>query len=181
MRLADPEHKDLENAIPVSPYANPAPRDNLVWEAGSLDWCSLNLYLGANVEASLAEAEKIVRKWRDKLRDEWDYKDLSTAWDGYPWWNSHYTRQVIVWVIPLALSDQQWNAPARRLVFDPRPGAPARLPFFTPQGNGVIESLADGKWRLRLISGELHLNELRVGKAKRSGAVSLQAGDTLDF
>ncbi len=91
MRLADPDHPELENAIPVSPEAQPSPRDNLIWEAGSLDWSSLNLYLGANVESSLAEAHKI-GKWRDQLRDQWDYKDLTTAWDGYPWCNSHYTQ-----------------------------------------------------------------------------------------
>jgi len=177
MRRADPEHPEAENTVEWSPSA----RDNLIWEAGSLDWCSLNLYLGGDVRGSLAEAEKIVRKWRDKLRDEWDYKDLSTGWDGYPWCNSHYTRQVIVWAIPLALSGQQWNVPARRLTFDPRPGAPTRLPFFTPQANGVIEAIAGGRWRLTVIAGRLELDELRAGTAKRTGAVSLSAGETLEF
>ncbi len=177
MRRADPEHPDDDNGVQWSPKA----RDNLVWEAGSLDWCTLKLYLGANVNDSLGEAEKIIGKWRDKLHDEWDYKDLSTGWDGYPWCNSHYTRQVIVWAIPLALSGQQWNAAARRLTFDPRPDAPARLPFFTPQADGVIGSLAGGRWRLTVISGELELKELRIGTAKRKGEVLLKADETVEF
>ncbi len=169
----------------VMRHANPnteaSPRDNLVWEAGSLDWCSLNLYLGSNVNESLAEANKIVAKWRDQLRDQWDYKDLTTAWDGYPWCNSHYTRQLVFWAIPLALSGQQWDADSRILRFDPRPGAPLRLPFFTPQANGVIESLPGGKWRLSVIAGQLDLSEVRAGEASRTGEISLRAGAALEF
>ena len=106
-------------------------------EAGSLDWCSLNLYLRNNLAESLSEAEKIVRKWTDKLRDEWNYTDISTGWDGYP--------------------------------------------FFTPQADGLIESLAGGKWRLTVVSGRLELNELTAVKEKKSGPISLRAGESVEF
>ena len=153
----------------------------MVWEAGSLDWCSLNLYLGGNLTESLTEAEKIVHKWGDKLRDEWDYTDISTGWDGYPWCNSHYSRQLIFWSIPLALSGQQWHAPTKTLTFNPHSDAPKLLPFFTPQADGLIESLAGGKWRLTVVSGNLQLNELIAVKEKKSGPISLSAGESIDF
>lgn len=180
MRRADLSNPNAENAIPSPRDEKPEARDNLVWEAGSLDWCSLNLYLRGNLTESLAEAEKIESKWRDKLRDEWDYTDLTTGWDGYPWCNSHYTRQLILWAIPLALSGQQWHAPTKTLRFNPHPDAPNRLPFFTPQADGLIESLAGGKWRLTVVSGKIEVNELFV-KEKKSGPISLSTGESVEF
>ena len=77
------------------------PVNNLVWQAGSIDWCALNLYLGGEVEESLAEAETVIRHWREGLRDQWDIRDLTTGWNGDPWCNSHYTRHLMLWSIPL--------------------------------------------------------------------------------
>jgi uncharacterized protein (DUF608 family) len=180
MRRADPDHPDAEEAVP-SAGGVPAARDNLVWQAGSLDWCALSLYLGRPVEESLAEAEKIVRNWADKLRDQWDYTDLTTGWDGYPWCNSHYARQVILWSIPLALSGQRYFAPAGRLSFDPRLEAPARLPFFTPSALGTVELLGKGRCRLGVDWGKLELRELRIGKAALRRPISLRAGEQVSL
>ena len=179
MRAAEPEHPEAENAVPAAGNCEPAPRDNIIWQAGSLDWCSLNLYLGGGVGESLSEAEKIVRTWRDKLRDQWDYKDTSAAWSGYPWCNSHYARQVILWAIPLALSGQHYSAPEGRLSFDPRRDAPARLPFFTPTADGILQAVGSGRYRLTLLSGALELRQVRIGKAEITGSFSLRAGQSL--
>jgi non-lysosomal glucosylceramidase len=177
MRRADPEKPEAENAVPPQGGLGAA-RDNLVWEAGSLDWCSLSLYLGEPVESSLVEASKIVQNWADRLRDQWNYTDLTTAWDGSPWCNSHYARQVILWSIPLALSGQQYFAPEGRLTFDPRIAAPAQLPFFTPAAFGTVQLLEDGHYKLTVDFGTLELRELRVAKAVLRQSVTLRAGES---
>lgn len=147
--------------------------DDLVWEAGSLDWAALNLYAGGAPAASLPEAGKVIDKWREHLCDPWDWRDLTRSDNGQPWCNSHYARQLIFWSIPLALSGQQYSAAEKRLVFAPATGAPPRLPWFTPQANGVLESLGQGKYRLTVLSGKLELKELRVAGSAPSKDVEL--------
>lgn len=181
MRRADPEHPEYENAIPANLPGSPAPKDNLVWQAGSLDWCSLHLYLGGDVEESLNEAKKIVRNWTDHLRDQWNYTDLTTAWDGYPWCNSHYARQVILWSIPLALSGQHYFAPEARLSFDPKVPLPAKLLFFTPACTGTLELDREGACRLAVHAGVLELRELRIGKVGVKETIQLRAGESRHF
>jgi uncharacterized protein (DUF608 family) len=181
IRRADPEHPELEDAIPPDAFAEPHARDNLIWEAGSLDWCSINLYMGGSVKESLDEAKKIVQNWSERLRDQWDYTDLTTAWDGYPWCNSHYGRQVILWSIPLALSGQHYSAPEARLSFDPRVAAPAKLPFFTPIALGSIELFREGDCRLAVDCGVLKLRELRVGNATVKQSILLRAGESVNL
>ena len=146
----------------------------MVWQAGSLDWTSLNLFLGGNVDQALGETEKVVHDWRDRMRDQWDYTDTVTAWDGYLWCNSHYARWLISWSIPLALSGQHYYAPDGRLSFDPRLPAPATLPFFTPTAAGRLELLDAGKYRLTVDFGHLNLRELRVRQEILKKEVSLE-------
>jgi hypothetical protein len=155
--------------------------DDLVWQAGSLDWAALNLYLGGDPAASLAEAGKVVNTWREHLRDPWDWRDLTRSDNGQPWCNSHYARQLILWSIPLALSGQQYSSPQKRLSFNPVKGAPARLPWFTPQANGVLEILGEGRYRLTTLSGALRLDELRIGGGAPLKAVSLTPRKPLDL
>ncbi len=178
MRRADPGLPEAENAVPHGGGLNAA-RDNLVWEAGSLDWCSLNLQLGGPVEQSLDEAKKIVLNWTDRLRDQWNYTDLTTAWDGHAWCNSHYARQVILWSIPLALSGQHYFAPEAHLTFDPKTAAPAKLPFFTPTAFGTVQLIGDGHYKLAIDFGTLKLRELRVAKAVLRRSVTLRAGESV--
>jgi uncharacterized protein (DUF608 family) len=179
MRRAEPEYPELENGVPPDAATEPHARDNLVWEAGSLDWCALELYLDGSVQESLAEAHKVIENWSGKLRDQWDYTDLTTAWDGYPWCNSHYGRQVILWAIPLALAGQHYSAPDGCLSFDPRLVAPAKLPFFTPTATGSLELRAEGDCRLTVVSGTLKLRELRVKTAVLKKSITLQAGESV--
>lgn len=187
MRRADPEHPERENAVPVDGRSSPSPRDNLVWQAGSLDWCSLELYLGGGARASLDEAKKVIGNWSDHLCDQWNYTDLTTAWNGYPWCNSHYARQVILWSIPLALSGQHYFAPEGRLSFNPKTDfktgaqAPVKLPFFTPTASGTLEILRAEVCRLTVHSGSLELQELRVGRAVARRAIRLRASISMEI
>lgn len=178
MRRADPDHPEAENTVP-SEGGLKAARDNLIWEAGSLDWCTLSLCLGRSVQQSLDEANKIVLNWADRLRDQWNYTDLTAGWDGYPWCNSHYSRQVILWSIPLALSGQHYFAPEGRLTFDPKTDAPTKLPFFTPTAFGTVQLLGSGRCQLGVDFGTLELRELRIGKAALRRPVSLRAGESV--
>ena len=179
MRGANPSHPELESVVPAAGFSEPSPPDNMIWQAGSLDWASLNLYMGAGADRSLHEAEKIIRNWRDRMRDQWDYTDTTAAWNGYLWCNSHYARQVILWSIPLALSGQHYYAPESRLTFDPKVAAPAKLPFFTPQAAGVLELLSQGRYRLSVASGSLSIKALRVDRAVLKNPVILQPGDSV--
>ena len=146
-----------------------------------MTWTALGIYLGRDVPESLAMAQKVIGKWTVKLRDPWDVRDLYSIRDGYPWCNSHYGRHLNLWAIPLALSGQQYSAAERRLAFAPVPGAPARLPWFTAQANGVLENVGPGKYRFIVLSGKLQLKELQVAGAAPCKDVELAPGKTLDL
>lgn len=181
MSGADPKARGVENtAAPWTPD-QPMSNDNLIWPGGSIDWSSLKIYLGAKVDESLMEANKVISNQRLKLNDQWNYPDLNNNWDGGPWGNSHYTRQVILWTLPMAISGQQWDAAAERLTFAPADSAPSRLPFFAPQATGVVESVGPGKWRISITSGRLALHEVAIANAKWTGDKTLNAGDSLDL
>ncbi|MGC2272283.1 MAG: hypothetical protein WA539_09885, partial [Candidatus Sulfotelmatobacter sp.] len=135
---------------------------------------------------SLTEANKVISNQRLRLNDQWNYTDLNNDWDGGPWGNSHYTRQLIFWTLPLAISGEQWDAAARRLTFSPADSAPARLPFFTPQATGVLESMASGQWRITITTGQLpirdvQIHDLQIGDAKWAGDKTLRAGESLNL
>jgi uncharacterized protein (DUF608 family)/HEAT repeat protein len=135
------------------------PKGKIIIEAGTLDWTVLNIYLGGNANKSLAEAEKIFYKWRVQLRDQWDIRDGTLSSDGLPWCNSHYSRQLIFWAIPLVLSGQQYSAPEGALSFDPKVSAPAKLPFMTPTAHGILELKKNGDCNLTIFSGKLDLRK----------------------
>jgi non-lysosomal glucosylceramidase len=155
--------------------------DDRVWQAGTFDWAALNLLLGGDVKTSLAEAEEVINNWREHLHDQWDWTDTTFSHDGQPSCNSHYARQLIFWSIPLALSGQQYSAPEKRLSFDPRPDAPPRLPWLIPRANGLLERLADGSYRMTVLSGKVALDELRVADALPVRNAVLQAGESVDL
>jgi len=157
------------------------PRDATVWQAGPLDWCSLELYLGGSVDRSLQEARKVVDAWRLHLADPWNWTDTSAAWTGLPYGNSHYGRQLIYWSIPLALSGQKYSAPRRTLTFDPVASPPARLPFFVPQASGVIDLRSDGSARLLVLSGRIDLAQVRLRARAPKRDVALAEGQAVEI
>jgi uncharacterized protein (DUF608 family) len=181
MTGADPQTPRFETTTTPWEPNQTMPNDNLIWPAGSLDWSSLKIYLGGDVNESLQEANKVISNQRFRLNDQWNYTDLNNYWDGGPWGNSHYTRQLIFWALPLAISGQQWDATAERLTFTPADSAPSRLPFFTPQAAGVVESMAPGKWRIRITTGQLTVREAQIAVARWTGNKTLSAGDSLDI
>jgi len=178
MRNTGKDNDSYPNARPNTSRKG-GPTNDLIWEAGSLDWCALNLYLGGDIHQSFQEAKKVIDNWRENLCDQWDYRDLTTGWDGYPWCNSHYSRQLIFWSIPLALAGQKYSAREKKLSFNPRVSAPAKLPFFTPMASGTLELLYDHKYRVTVLSGELQVNEIRVGKTLTTREILLTTGKSL--
>jgi hypothetical protein len=121
-------------------------------------------------------AEKLINKWREKLNDQWDYKDLSAGEDGYPWCNSHYGRQLIMWAIPMALSGQQFSASERSLKLNPRKG---KLPFFTPFGCGVVETLEDDKYKFTVLTGYLDIDTLEIGEKTLAVTSPIEVGQSV--
>jgi non-lysosomal glucosylceramidase len=181
MSGSDPQAPRVETTTSPWEPTQPMPNDNLIWPGGSLDWSSLKIYLGGNVNESLMEANKVISNQRINLEDQWNYTDLNNNWDGGPWGNSHYTRQLIFWALPLAISGEQWDATAKRLTFNLADSGPTRLPFFMPQATGVVESTVAGRWRINVTNGQLPIREVRIADARWTGDRTLVAGDVLDL
>lgn len=139
----------------------PSPK---VWNGGSFSHAALSVLLEGAATPGLAAADRVLANYKHRLRDWWDFKDLTAGpdspcatapggvVDGQPWCNSHYTRQLIGWAMPLAMSGQQFDAVQKRLAFTPSAGAPRRLPAFAASFAGVLDRV-DGV--LTLISGNL--------------------------
>ena len=169
--------------------------DDTIWPAASMTWAALMIYLDGDADEALAMAKKSYDMYATRLRDPWDVKDVYAKhdgqasvhgvpadmdWDaGYPWCNSHYGRQNILWSIPLALSGQQYDAAERTLSFDPKAGAPASLPWFLPGANGIVRRLDGGTYQVTVLSGTLRLAELQIGDAPPARDVSLETGQSL--
>ena len=118
--------------------------------------------------------------WADRLRDQRNYTDLTTGCDTLPWCNSDYSRQLILWSIPLALSGQHYFAAEGRLALDPKTDVPTKLPFFTPTAFGTVQLLESERGQLDLDFGTLEFCELRIGKAALRRPVSLRVGGVRD-
>jgi len=153
--------------------------DETIWPAASMTWAALMIYHGGDVDQALAMAKKSYDMYATRLRDPWDIKDVYAKPAGYPWCNSHYGRQNILWSIPLALSGQQYDAAEKTLSFHPKAGAPAALPWFLPGANGIVRRLGKGAWQVTVLSGELELAELRIADAPPARDVSFEAGQSL--
>lgn len=155
--------------------------NNTVWQAGGINWSILNLYLGMDPDRGLVHAEKIVNHWRNKLKDQWNYTDLTSVFDGYPHTNSHYGRQLMFWGIPIALSGQNYSDPDKVLSLSPKVKPPYRLPFFLPGANGVLEAKSGEAFRISLFSGKMKLNELVIDGKLVTRDFSMDAGESIDL
>ena len=143
----------LKVIVDTSKGSNSDGRDmhDTVWPVASITWTGMKLFLGDDVDKSLSQGEKVVKHWAYTINDQWDYRDLSAGWDGTPYCNSHYGRQLMFWAFPLGLTGQDYSAVEQRLSFDPKTEAPYRFPFYTPKANGVLEAEAGKPLRLRVI------------------------------
>ena len=95
-------------------------------------------------EDALQQASKSLDNYRTNLRDQWNFHGVTSSehygLDGLPWATSHYTYQLVLWHLPLALSGQQYYAPNGTITFQPRFDPPYWLPFYTPRCMGNIEA-----------------------------------------
>ncbi|EKX37385.1 hypothetical protein GUITHDRAFT_145081 [Guillardia theta CCMP2712] len=118
-----------------------AGRDNLIWEAGSLTWSTLSVFLDVPLARALLPLSNVLDKYRRHLQDLWDWRDLTAgpgmdasgecgkkppgvSVDGQPWCNSHYSRQLIGWSILSALSRGFYDPSQLKLSFEPADGCP---------------------------------------------------------
>merc|ERR1712100_790537 len=90
----------------------------------------------------------------------------SKIWMGWSACNSPYMRNLIIWGLPLALSQQKYNGTtesAATLSFEPWTHDFNKLPFFTPLADGWISKLAAGEgYCVRVLAGALSLKSLSV-------------------
>lgn len=146
---------------------------NMVWNGGSFSHAALSLFLEGSSSLGLHEADKVIANYKHRIRDWWDFKDLNAGpnsscvstptgtVDGQPWCNSHYTRQLIGWAVPLALSGQQLDMARRRLTFSvPGEGTPRRLPVFAAKAVGVLDTV---QRHLTVLGGNLDGIDVRIG------------------
>jgi hypothetical protein len=174
--------------------------DAMVWQGGSMSHAALSLYLGESWAggggAGILPAAQVIGNYKHRLRDWWDWKDLnslggsgpggdgyycasappssSTGSAGVPWCNSHYTRQLIGWAVPAALSGQQFDPVRRTLRFSPAPGGPRLLPVFTAEFTGTLDT---ARATLTMISGRLDRQDVIVTMARAGARAAEQDGD----
>ena len=175
---ANPHVPDVEKSEAPWKPDQPKPNDNLIWPAGSIDWSILEIYLGGKVDESMEEANKVISNQRLALDDQWDYTDLNNNWNGRPWANSHYTRQLILWGPRLRFPDSNGTP---RQAPDVQPGGwcSAAAAILYPQATGVIDSVATGKWRIEVTSGQLALQEVQISNANWKVDKTLNAGNSV--
>ena len=105
--------------------------DNDTWEAHTLNSGTLSLFLrSTSDEKALGLSALIIDKYRLTLRDQWDYRDLSSCYKGdvpgttdcsiRPVCNSHYSRQLIFWALLIALGGQRFEPASGTLHLSPR-------------------------------------------------------------
>lgn len=135
--LGDTGHRIRDVGNPAGPWQpnQPKPNDDLIWPGGSLDWSALKIYLGGRVDESLAEASQVISNQRTMLNDQWDYTDLNNNWNGEPWANSHYTRQLILWALPLAISETAMECSDQASEVQPGGFRPTPSAVLYPAGN----------------------------------------------
>ncbi|XP_065174441.1 uncharacterized protein LOC135804487 [Sycon ciliatum] len=136
-------------------------RDNLgngfvdedTWEAHTLNSGTLSLFLRATSdEQALYLSALTIDKYRLTLRDQWDYRDLSSCYTGdlpgsssgstechlRPVCNSHYSRQLIFWGLLIALGGQRYNPATRSLHLSPRHITAEQWPITLGTGSGLM-------------------------------------------
>jgi uncharacterized protein (DUF608 family) len=181
MRHTDRDDDALD---PRTPYRYLAvgrggPTDSVVWQAATFRSAALALWLDADAREVLDHAARVAGHQYQTLRDPWNVFEMQAGWDGSPWAYSHHPAHLAVWLLPLALSGQRYDAITRRLSFAPRSDLAFKSPFVTPNARGTIERRGRDAFTLRVIDGRLILEELRFGPEVVQRDILLEAGQTL--
>ena len=119
-------------------------QDHDTWTMMSIDHASVGIFQGQNTADALEVARRMIDSYRTLNNDQWDFRDLSSTYPdavegepSRPVCNSHYTRQAIMWAIPIALSGQQWDSRSGRLTLAPKEGY-ARMPLMLGSSVGIV-------------------------------------------
>ncbi|MDZ4701482.1 MAG: GH116 family glycosyl-hydrolase [Rhodothermales bacterium] len=155
------------------------PTDSVVWQAATYNSAALGIWLEIDPRRTLEGAERAAAHQYRTLRDPWNVFEMQAGWDGSPWAYSHHPAHLALWLLPLALSGQQYDAVARRLTFEPRIDAPYRIPFAIPTARGVLDVRGGGRYTVEISSGRLILEELRIGGEVVQRDVLLEAGQAV--
>ncbi|XP_062508972.1 uncharacterized protein LOC134185207 [Corticium candelabrum] len=137
------------------------------WEAHSYTHAFLAIHHNITaVSDSLDVARRVADKYRIALKDQWDYRDLSSVYPDAPnhirpVCNSHYSRQLIFWTIPVTLSGQSYDARTGTLAFNPKPQYDRQWPVLLPSGSGLITRHNDC-YKLRVLSGSIDASSITV-------------------
>eukprot|EP01065_Artemidia_motanka_P049055 TRINITY_DN804_c0_g1_i5.p1 TRINITY_DN804_c0_g1~~TRINITY_DN804_c0_g1_i5.p1 ORF type:complete len:885 (+),score=294.18 TRINITY_DN804_c0_g1_i5:94-2748(+) len=150
--------------------------DQDVWNSHSMTHAAMSIYSGYGSAAdAMGVAALVTDAYRTVMADQWDYRDTTTTYNAQGGWdpkglprpsvNSHYARQTIWWAIPLALSGQQYDAPAGTLSFAPTGEA---APSATAAGGPFAVLLPHAS-----ATATLHSNPLCMHVAATSGTWDL--------
>lgn len=173
------------------PYPGPNPRgndaDNSVWMMANLNWATLSLWRGGNVDAALSVANTTLSWWRDGLKDMWNvvalHGGLGYGLEGQPLANSHYGYHMVVWHLVFALSGQRYSAPDAVLRLAPRLLPPYELPVLVPGSAARLTCDAQRMCRLKVVAGlPLRLSTVSVDGAEPQRGVlprTLAKGESL--
>eukprot|EP00043_Microstomoeca_roanoka_P010110 m.96381 g.96381 ORF g.96381 m.96381 type:complete len:1092 (-) comp14791_c0_seq2:334-3609(-) len=161
--------------------------DDCIWQGASPNWATLNLHLyGASAyPAALAQPEKSLNVWRERLNDQWNTAGLA-GHDGYPYITSHYGFHMVQWHLPLAISGQQAHLPNGTLTFAPVISPPYTLPILLPGVLGSLSAIQSDPhtvtFDVKLTSGSLSLTYLAVaGHICPNSTIALSAGQSISW
>ena len=158
-----------------------------IWQGGSPNWGSLNIHLGMDVDAALAQQpRKSLDFWRSSVSDLWNVAGIASArpdGDAFPSITSHYGFHMVFWHLPLAISGQQADLGAENssLTFAPKVQAPFSLPILLVGVLGSVraDKKQDGmKYTVELTIGDLRVESLSVDGSTYPGAVDISAEGT---
>lgn len=90
-----------------------------------------------------------------------------------------YSRQLIFWTIPIALSGQRYDASTKALTFNPKPGYDTQWPILLPSGTGIITQLREC-YRFQVLFGSLEASSITISRERLALTDGLKsiAGDT---
>jgi len=84
-----------------------------IWPGINYAFCALAIYEGFSGEA-LELAQRVHKNFTDNIFNPWNQPDMLDSKNGQPLFGDHYMRNMVIWAIPLALSNK--NRKVRELI-----------------------------------------------------------------